>query len=200
MKELEEVIGSRPEAFCAALIADQPEWVKDCFSYFDTRFLFNTTLKAGANLAVEIGTASGFSTSVLCHALNFASKGGLIGSDFHVVSYDASPYCYFDASKRVGDATREQLPPDTEQNEFRKQSHFPLEDTIENFEEVAEALGGTKFEYCLEDEHMYRNEQWAVSHLKRRPTTTARTNLYTRSPTTELELVGGALEELARKS
>jgi predicted O-methyltransferase YrrM len=112
METLEEVIGCRPEAFCDSLVANRPEWVKGSLSHSDTRFLFDTALKAGANLAVEIGTASGFSTSVLCHALNFASKGGLIGSDFHVVSYDASPYCYFDASKQVGDATREQLSPE----------------------------------------------------------------------------------------
>jgi hypothetical protein len=39
---------------------------------------------------------------------------------------------------------------------FRKQSHLPLDMAIANFEEVAAALRGTEFEYCLEDERMYR--------------------------------------------
>jgi predicted O-methyltransferase YrrM len=112
MENLEEVIGCRPETFCDSLVATRPEWVKGSLSRSDTRFLFYTALKAGANLAVEIGTASGFSTSVLCHALNFASQAGTIDSDFHVVSYDVSPNFYADRNKRVGDATREQLSPE----------------------------------------------------------------------------------------
>lgn len=39
--------------------------------------------------------------------------------------------------------------------EYRKQSSLPLDQTIENFEEVAAALRGTEFAYCLEDEQMY---------------------------------------------
>jgi predicted O-methyltransferase YrrM len=112
VKDLEEVIGCRPEAFCDSLVANRPEWVKGSLSHSDTRFLFDTALKAGASLAVEIGTASGFSTSVLCHALNFASQAGMINSDFHVFSYDISSRFYSDRNKRVGDGTREQLSPE----------------------------------------------------------------------------------------
>jgi hypothetical protein len=39
--------------------------------------------------------------------------------------------------------------------EYKKQSHLTLEETISNYEEVVEALRGTEFEYCLEDEKMY---------------------------------------------
>ena len=39
---------------------------------------------------------------------------------------------------------------------YGKQSHLPLEETIENYDEVAAALRGTRFEYCLEDERAYR--------------------------------------------
>jgi hypothetical protein len=39
---------------------------------------------------------------------------------------------------------------------YRKQSSLPLHETIENYAEVAAALQGTKFEYCLEDEPAYR--------------------------------------------
>jgi hypothetical protein len=38
----------------------------------------------------------------------------------------------------------------------RKQSLLPLDETIQNYDEVAEALRGTDFEYCLEDEAIYR--------------------------------------------
>jgi hypothetical protein len=39
---------------------------------------------------------------------------------------------------------------------YRKQAVLGLRDTIENFDEVERALTGTAFEYCLEDEPMYR--------------------------------------------
>ncbi len=42
---------------------------------------------------------------------------------------------------------------------YKKQSYLPLEETIENFSEVVAALQGTKFEYCLADEQMYREAQ-----------------------------------------
>jgi hypothetical protein len=37
-----------------------------------------------------------------------------------------------------------------------KQSSLPLAETIENLTDVAAALAGTPFEYCLEDEPAYR--------------------------------------------
>lgn len=40
--------------------------------------------------------------------------------------------------------------------EYKKQSVLPLSDTIENYDEIAAALRGTPFEYCLEDERIYR--------------------------------------------
>lgn len=110
---IEKVIGCEPEVFCDAFYAEQPKWVfGSSISQFDTYFLFKTALTSGANTAVEIGTASGFSTAVLCHALNFASQAGLISSDFQVVSFDLFPHFYADESKRVGDAAREQLSPE----------------------------------------------------------------------------------------
>jgi hypothetical protein len=39
---------------------------------------------------------------------------------------------------------------------YRKQSSLPLRDTIENYDEVADALRGGPFEYCLDDEPYYR--------------------------------------------
>jgi hypothetical protein len=45
---------------------------------------------------------------------------------------------------------------------FRKQAVLGLRETIENFDEVEEALTGTAFEYCLEDEPMYRDASGAL--------------------------------------
>ncbi len=39
---------------------------------------------------------------------------------------------------------------------YRKQSALPLRETIQNYAAVERALRGTGFEYCLEDEPMYR--------------------------------------------
>jgi hypothetical protein len=39
---------------------------------------------------------------------------------------------------------------------FPKQSALPLAETIENFDEIAAALRGTRFAYCLDDEPSYR--------------------------------------------
>lgn len=42
--------------------------------------------------------------------------------------------------------------------QYKKQSALALEDTIENFDEVADALRGTPMEYCLADEPVYRKQ------------------------------------------
>jgi hypothetical protein len=41
--------------------------------------------------------------------------------------------------------------------QYKKLSHLTLEETIENYEAVVQALRGTEFEYCLEDEGLYVN-------------------------------------------
>jgi hypothetical protein len=40
--------------------------------------------------------------------------------------------------------------------DYKKQSFLPLDQAIKNYDEVARALRGTAFEYCLEDEPLYR--------------------------------------------
>lgn len=103
------VIGSDPLSFCDELYAQKPSWASGSISHFDARFLFRCALGAGAAVGVEIGTASGFSTVFLCHAMNFASKVDLAPQDFRLISYDRDPYFYVDPSRLVGDATREVL-------------------------------------------------------------------------------------------
>jgi predicted O-methyltransferase YrrM len=107
-----EVIGAAPEAFADSLSESQPDWVTGSISDHDTRFLFRKALEAAPQGVVEVGTASGFSTAVLAHALRFAAEVGLIGPLFQVVSYDISPQLYYDASRAVGDVAREILPSD----------------------------------------------------------------------------------------
>ena len=45
---------------------------------------------------------------------------------------------------------------ETTRPQYRKQSALGLRDTIENYDEVAEALADTPFVHCLEDEPLYR--------------------------------------------
>jgi hypothetical protein len=78
--------------------------------FYDTRYLFRSVLKYAANIAVELGTGTGFSTAVVCHALNWASQAGLVATDYQVVTYDISARYYADRCKKVGAAALEQLP------------------------------------------------------------------------------------------
>jgi hypothetical protein len=40
--------------------------------------------------------------------------------------------------------------------QYKKQSTLPLADSIANYDEIASALRGTDFAYCLDDERIYR--------------------------------------------
>lgn len=94
-----------------SLFNKMPPWITaGSLGNDDTRYLMTAAYCARADVAVEIGTASGFSTLALCHALDRAHAAGLIGDDFRVISYDILTAFYGDPSKRVGDAVREQLP------------------------------------------------------------------------------------------
>ncbi|HXH88703.1 MAG TPA: class I SAM-dependent methyltransferase [Gaiellaceae bacterium] len=104
------IIGEEPDAFVASLCHARPDWISGSLSHDDAKFLFKEASNAGVAPAVEIGTASGFSTLVLTHALHHAHRAGLVGSNWRVASYDIDDRLYFDRSKRVGDAAREQLP------------------------------------------------------------------------------------------
>ncbi len=106
----QDVIGSPPDSFSDHLRAARPAWVTGSLSWDDTRFLFRTALEADADEAVEIGTASGFSTAVLAHALSFRAAAGRASEGWRVRSYDIQEQIYFDHDRRVGDAARELLP------------------------------------------------------------------------------------------
>jgi predicted O-methyltransferase YrrM len=112
MTNWRQVLGASPDDFCDSLSRSKPDWVRDSISFEDARFLFRSVLERAPTAAVEIGTGSGFSTVVLAHAVNAVAKAGSARDGFRVVTYDVSPYLYFDDSRSPGDAAREILPPD----------------------------------------------------------------------------------------
>jgi predicted O-methyltransferase YrrM len=99
----------------------RPRWAEGSTgTHFDMRFLFDRALVCAAPVTVEIGTASGFGTVFLCHALESAYRDGRVGAGYRVITYDAHPRFYADETKRVGDAARELLPePLLDHLEFR---------------------------------------------------------------------------------
>lgn len=86
--------------------------MEGCVSHLDARYLLARTLASGTDNVVEIGTASGVSTAVLCHALSLASRAGLINDDFKVHTYDLNGRYYANETKQTGEAAREMLPPE----------------------------------------------------------------------------------------
>jgi predicted O-methyltransferase YrrM len=105
------IIGSEPDEFCDRLYASRPDWVKGTVSTSDARYLFRRALEARAEVVVEIGTASGFSSVFLCHALHFACRAGLIGPRFRLISYDLHRLYYVDPRRSTGEIARELLEP-----------------------------------------------------------------------------------------
>jgi predicted O-methyltransferase YrrM len=94
----------------STLYGQKPAWVEGSLGSRDTQYLFSIAYHARAEAVVEIGTASGFSTAVLCHALERAKRDMLIGSQYLISSYDISNTYFGDRSKSVGLVAREQLP------------------------------------------------------------------------------------------
>jgi predicted O-methyltransferase YrrM len=87
-----------------ALYGQRPAWAKGSISLSDARFLYDRALQARTETVVEIGTASGVSTAVLCSAL--AQRAG----DYTVATYDISPTFYGDRRRHTGSAAKEMLP------------------------------------------------------------------------------------------
>ncbi len=100
-----------PENFSDSYWHNQPKWLNGTsVSYHDARFLFREAFQHARSPIVEIGTASGFSTGLLCHAMHFAAKSGRVEPDYDIVTYDIDVDFFANKTKRSGDAAREQLP------------------------------------------------------------------------------------------
>lgn len=84
----------------------RPAWVKGSISLADARFLYGRALQTAEDTIVEIGTASGVSTAVLCSAVDRRSQS------YVVASYDISPTYYADRRRRPGSAAQEMLSAD----------------------------------------------------------------------------------------
>ena len=85
-----------------------PEWATGNVSVADAKFLHEMVLRISPSLVVELGVASGTSTSVILHALNRVQ--GELRDRLYVYSFDPLRQCYFDASRRVGSAVFEMAP------------------------------------------------------------------------------------------
>ena len=81
----------------------RPAWAKGSISRSDARFLFDRAVQGSGDAIVEIGTASGVSSAVLCAAAEQRATACT------VVSYDISPTYYGDRRRRTGSAALEML-------------------------------------------------------------------------------------------
>ena len=111
MTDWEALLGCTPEEHCQRIYGKRPSWVEGYVSLYDAQFLFDRVLRAEPETIIEIGTASGVSTVILCHAAEVVRRAGGIG-DFRVASYDIHEEFYADPSRATGDAAREMLAPE----------------------------------------------------------------------------------------
>lgn len=86
-----------------------PRWVTGQIAPWEAMFLEAVIRREKPSLVLEIGTASGYSTAVLCRALAAAAQSAGGDPAYRVVSYDIDERFYADSSKQVGDAAREML-------------------------------------------------------------------------------------------
>lgn len=76
---------------------------------YDARYLFERIRATGVEYVVELGTAAGVSTAILCEALNWAHGATLSGDRYRVVSYDRRSTAYMEPTRPTGDAIHEML-------------------------------------------------------------------------------------------
>lgn len=107
---------SMTAGFWSDFYARRPAWLRGYISASEAEFLMQAIYAVRASEVVEIGTGSGFSTAAIAMALKFAADDGIIGRSFRVVSHDASPRFYGDATRRTGGAVYETLPSDLTQH------------------------------------------------------------------------------------
>ena len=90
-----------------SLRTQKPSWVKGAISDKDTLFLSGLVAKIKPRRSVEIGVASGWSSTVLLKTLQQILKPK---TQFEVIGIDLSADLYTDKSRRTGDAVAEIAP------------------------------------------------------------------------------------------
>jgi predicted O-methyltransferase YrrM len=97
-------------SFCDALYARRPSWLSGTISHLDARYLFDRVLQLSPSAVVEVGTASGLSTTMICAALEVSRRQRGKPASFRLFTYDISPRFFADTRRQTGDAAREMLP------------------------------------------------------------------------------------------
>ena len=109
MTDWRDILGCEPTEYSDRVYASRPDWATGHISRHDARFLFQRVLDSAPEVVIEIGTATGLSTAILCHGAKMAAAGSAHPLAFEVHSYDISTRFYANREKRVGDAAREML-------------------------------------------------------------------------------------------
>ncbi len=90
---------------CDKVYASRPSWVQGTISRQDAWYLYERVTAAPAGTVLEIGTASGVSTGIICAAL----EAGDPHAEKSLVTYDISPTFYAAPEHRTGSAAREMV-------------------------------------------------------------------------------------------
>jgi hypothetical protein len=114
------------------------------------------------DVKVHLDLAETLQTLELCRSENelvaasFAGYERYLELDYEDLFVEIGAPVSEEALRRISDWL--EIEPDFAERrpQYKKQSVLPLADTIENYDEIANALRGTLFEYCLEDERIYR--------------------------------------------
>lgn len=112
MTDWNTVLRCEPEEYASRVYDKRPAWIEGHIAWEDAKYLFGRAVRSGASLLLEIGTASGLSTALLCRAGDAAHRAGLIGPDYLVETFDIDEMFFADRSRRSGDAAREMLEPE----------------------------------------------------------------------------------------
>lgn len=99
----------------------RPAWVEGTVSFADAKFLSARVAEAAVDDVVEIGSASGVSTAIICATLADAHDTGKIGPDYRVTAYDVSKRFYANADYATGAAVEDMVSP-----ELREHVRFRL--------------------------------------------------------------------------
>src|SRR4051812_18033223 len=83
--EIERRLGVPTRSLSDDFYAKRPSWLTGYIGHLDARFLFREVISSGAEVVLEVGTASGLSAGLMCCALDEAHRAGLVGPEFKVV-------------------------------------------------------------------------------------------------------------------